>query len=884
MPWRVLRALSNLVRRRQRDRELDDEIASYVSLLADEQLAEGASPEAAHRAARLELGSADAVKEAVRDVRSGGSVEQLARDVGYGIRVLRRSPAFTAFTLLTFALGVGGVTIIFTLVNAVLLEPLPYPDSDRLVMVMEKDIHDASGRGFSVAAPNFLDWQRQDSLFESMALYEYLGFNLSGEGEPKQVGGLRVTSGLFDALQIPPLLGRPLLPADDSLANGKVVVISYGLWQRRYGSDPGIVGRSIRLNGEPWRVVGVMPRGFAFTSRGQQVFVPIQLNEEDQGRASHSFLSIARLKRGVTVAAADAELRSIGDRLRAEYPEANANETATVYPMRDLWVDDTAETLRALMVAVTLVLVIAAANVAGLMVARGAARRREMATRLALGGTRGRVLRQLVTESVLLSLGGAVLGLLLAVIGVRQLVAIFPQNLRSVPFREIQSAQVDGVVLGLAVTVAVVAGLLAGVPSALSVMPGELSAVLRDGEVHGATSRRGHRLRGFLVGLEITLAVVVLTGAGLLIHSMRRLHQVVPGLDPDNVMLLSMELPQPDFYGPAVRTSYCADLQRTAGALPGVVSVSAVSHVPFSGANAGRSFVREGAPDPGTDLPSASWGVVCPGYFGTMGIPLVAGRDFTAADRTGAPPVVVINQRMERVYFPGQHAVGKRLKLGRFDSPSPWMTVVGVVGDVHHVDLGRDAEPYMYAPYQQAAWPGMSVVVRTAHRPTDLARSVRQALMTVAPDQPVDEAELMQTVLDRSLGPVRFPMLLFAVFGAVALLLAVVGIFGVAAQSVLQRRRELGIRMALGAGAGEIYRLVLVQALRPVGLGLLAGVAGAMATSRLLEGLLFGIRPNDPATVVSGAVLLGVAALLACLLPAHGATQVDPALVLRADG
>lgn len=886
MLHRIRHAVARWLRRGDHEKDLELELAAYESMLVDEQKAAGVTTDSARRVARLSVGSRDSIKEAVRDVRMGVSLERLLRDVLYAARSLRRSPTYSGFTLLTFGLAIGGLTIILSLVNEVLLKPLPYPNSDRLVALMEKGVDDgARNSGFVVSAPNFLDWERQDTLIQSMGLYEYLSFNLTGEGDPEQVGGLRVTSGLFDAIGIPPMLGRPLLPADDSLANGRVVVLSYRLWQRRYGADSGILGRSIQLNGEAWQVVGVMPSGFAFTSRGQQVFVPIQFNPDDQGRASHSFLAVGRLKDGVSVAEADAELHVIGDRLRQQYPEDNARETATAFPLSSLWVYDVTQTLRVLMVAVLLVLLIAAANVTGLTVARGNARRRELAARLALGGSRWLVLREQIVESLVLALGGAALGLAIAGIGVRELVAIFPQNLRSVPFRDITAVSVDLRVALIVAGVAVLVGLASGLMSSLSVMPANLASVLGDGSSRGATSRRGNRVRSMLVGLEVALAVVVLAGAGLLVASMRKLHQVAPGLQPDGVITLQLALPQKNFYGPAERLTFCDDLRREAGALPGVTAVSAVSHLPFSGANAGRSFIAEGQPlpDPGNQ-PYADWGVVCPGYLTAVGIPLVAGRDFTAADRDGASPVIIINQKAAEKFFPGNDAVGKRVKLGNPDSDAPWMTIVGVAGDVHHSGLQRDAQPYFYAPYQQSAWPQMTVVVRSARSGSEIGNSVKQTLRRIAPDQPVSDPVFFSEVLDRSLGQVRFPMLLFAGFGLMVLLLAGLGIFGVAMHAVQQRRRELGIRIALGARNGSVLSTVLSQALRPVGLGVVAGLLGARAATQLLTGSLYGVTPGDPLIILTGAAVLGGAALLASLWPAYRATRVDPATVLRSEG
>ena len=873
------RALRNLFRRSAVDRELDEELAAYEDLLAAEKEAAGASPAEARRQARLSLEGSDAVKDAVRDSRSGASLELLGRDVHYAFRTFRRSPGFAGFTLLTFAVTIGGLTVIFSLVNALLLEPLLYPRSDRLVMVLEA-YGDSPTSGTLVAAPNYLDWRARNRVFSGMALYEYLGVNLADGAEPEQVGAIRVTGGVFDLLGVAPMLGRGLQPTDDTPGT-RVVVLSHGTWQRRYGGDSSLVGKTIQINGEASLVVGVMPKGFAFPSTNQQVWLPINLNPEDQGRASHSFWALARLSDGVSLEQARAEMRGIGDQLARDYPADNTGETVTVFPMRDHWVQDTRSVFRTLLAAVGLVLLIASANIASLQVARHAARRREIAARLALGASRMRIVRQLVTESWVLSLGGAVLGLLFAGAGIRALMTLVPPWLLNLPFRDLSTVSLDATVVGATLFAALLAGLLTGVAPALTALPDDPAELLHDAGARSTATRHSRRLKSVLVGVEVALAVVVLAGAGLLIESIRRLQQVAPGLEPANMLVLGITLPQEDFYGFAERTGFCTSVEREVRAVPGVVSVSAVSHLPLSGANAGRSFVLEGAPDPGpANLPGASFGVVCPGYFRTMGIPLLSGSDFTAVHRAGTPPVAIVNQTFARRWFPGVDPVGRRIKLGRFESTGPWITIIGVAGDVRHHGLASAADPYLYAPYLQAAWPEMRVLVKTAG-PGIAAGPVRDALRRAAPSDAIGEITTMDGVVKGSLGHLRFPTILFSIFAAMALALAGLGCFGVASQSVVQRRRELGIRIALGARTGQVYRLVLYHAMVPVVLGVGAGIAGAVAFTRVLRGLLYEIAPGDPMMLLLAAVLLAMVAMAASLLPARRAGKMDPALVLR---
>lgn len=863
------------------DSELDDEIDSYLDLLTAEKVRGGMSPEAARRAAKLELEGADHVKEAVRDVRRGAGLERIARDIRFGIRTLRRTPAFTSFTVLTFALAIGGLTTIFTLVNAVLLKPLPYPESDRLVTLME-DYRSTVTGGFPVAAPNFRDWEQQATSFDGMAMWESMGFNLSGDSDPEQVPGLRTTHRLFEVLATKPILGRGLVADDDAGSNGKVVVLSWGLWQRRFGGDSAIVGRTIRMNQEPWQVVGVMPKGFAFPTARHAVWTPIALTEGDQGRGAHSFLTVARLRDGVSFEQAREEMRTIGGRLAAQYPESSPDETVMSLRLRDQWLGQTRSTLMALMVAVVLVVLIAASNVASLLVARGHARRRELAARMALGGSRGRIMSQILTESVLLATAGAIVGLSLATASIRALVAILPPGMRYVPYRDLTAVSVDLNVFLVIAMVAVLAGIAAGLAPALTVLPSEPAEVLRDSEGRSSTGRHGRRLKEALVSVEVGLAVVVLVSASLLVTSIRKLIGVDPGLDPANVVTMDMSLPQADPYGPATRTDYCDQVATQVGGVPGVNLASAVSLLPLRGSGASRSFLIEGDPDPGTRPPWGQYGVICPGYFRALGIPL-QGRDFTTDDRNTTGGVVIINEVMRERYFKGRDPIGMRITQGNPDDPTGWKTIVGVAGNVRHFGLRGDIPPYFYAPYPQAAWPSMTIVAKLSAPGAAGGRTIRDALARFEPEAPVSDPVMMGQVVDDSLGHLRFPLALFSIFAALAVALAATGIFGIASQSVQQRRRELGIRRALGAKAGQLYRMVVGQAMVPVVLGVGLGLVGAFAGTRVIQGLLYGVGPTNLPTFAIVAVVLCLVAVFASVVPARRAAHVDPATVLRED-
>ena len=814
-------------------------------------------------------------------------MQSLVSDLRYAFRILLNSPSFTVIAVLTLALGIGANTAIFSVINAVLLKPLPFPDPDRLVLVWENNIHEPN-RTNIVSAPNFLDWQKQNHVFESIAIFDSAGkgYNLSEGKEPERVSGVRVSAGFFDVLGIKPLLGRTFFPEEEILGKNYEVVLSYGLWQRRYGGDPGIIGKTIKVDGESYTAVGVMPREFRFQfwSNLRQLWVPVGYTEGDRGRGSHSFVSIARLKSGVTVAQARAEMDTIGRGLQQQYPRDNAGESATVAAMSDYQIRDLRPTLLALFAVVGFVLTIACVNVANLMLARSAARRKEFAIRNALGAGRFRIVRQLLTESVLLAMTGGIAGLFVASLGLRLLDLILPGRLMFIAFRPLDSIPMDGRVFGFSLLLSCLTGMLFGLVPALSAHRSDLNEPLKEGGGRGATQGGGRQLRNFLVTCEVALALVVLAGAGLMVESMARLLGVDPGFNPKNVLTLHMSLPQKNtYYGPPEHARFCQDLAVQVGTLPGVASVSGISHLPMQG-NAGRGFVIEGQADPGPEhQPGAGYSVACPGYFRTLDVPLLEGREFTDEDTVSAPGVIVINQTMARRYWPKEDPVGKRIKIGYFDSHEPWLTVVGVVGDVRHWGLDREVRPEFFRPYTQAAWPVMTIVVRTALAPASFTRPVKQALADIEPEQPVSDTSTLEEVVRDSVGSRRFPMLLLSAFAFLALGLAAVGITGVVSYAVTQRTHEIGIRLALGAQPRDVLRLIVGGSMAWALAGVVLGIAGAAGVTRFLSELLYGVRPTDPMVFCAVSLILTGVALLASYIPARRSMQVDPIVALRCE-
>jgi putative ABC transport system permease protein len=814
-------------------------------------------------------------------------METLWQDLRYGARMLVKNPGFTLIAIVTLALGIGANTTIFSVINSLLLKPIPFPDADRLALIWKSQANDPNDRNIT-SAPNYWDWQRQNDVFEKMAILDSAGkgYNLSGGSEPERVSGVRVSSGFFDVLGVKPRLGRAFLPEEEQPGKHQVVIISDGLWRNRYNSDPAIIGKTVKVESEDHTVVGVMPPDFEFQlySPIRQLWVPVAYTKGDQDRGSNSFLCLARLKPGVTMEQARARMNVIGLALAQQYPQDNIGSTVRIDSVIGFGTEDQRKTLLTLLGVAAFVLLIACVNVANLLMARGAARQREFAIRAALGSSRLRTIRQLLTESLLMAFAGGLAGMLVAVWSSSLLLKVLPGNLTAIPFQSINKANglsIDYKVLAFTWGITCLTGIIFGLAPALIFSKRNVNEFLQEGS--RGTTGGGARLRQGLVILEVALALVVLTGAGLMIQSMARLLNVTPGFDPHNVLMLGMSLPQENtFYGPPGHPEFARNLQQYVGSIPGVISVSAVSHTPIGGGNAGRGFVIEGRPDPGSEnQPGAKYTIACPNYFQTMGIKQVSGREFTEKDSLTAPGVIVINEAMAKRYWPDEDPLGRRIKIGFSNSDAPWLTVVGVTQDVKQGGLDQNPRPEFFRPYNQAAWPVMTVVVRTASSPRAFITPIKQALAKFEPDRAASGIRTMDEAIYDSMGSRRFPMMLLVAFSLVALTLAAVGISGVVAFSVSQRTREIGIRMALGAQKGSVLMLVLKRSMVAALVGVAVGLVGSLALTRFLAGLLFEVKPMDPVVLGIVAMVLTIVAFVACYLPARRATKVDPMIALR---
>lgn len=808
-------------------------------------------------------------------------MQTLLQDLRYGFRMLLNRPGFTLIAMMSLGLGLGANTAIFSLIDAVLLRPLPFPEAERLVMVWE----DATSVGFPRNTPapaNYADWKAQNEVFEDMAAIDWRSLSLAEDGEPEQAEAQGVTANFFSLLGVAPVLGRVFTPEEDQPGRDAVAVLSHGLWQRRFGGDPAVVGREILLDGQKRTVIGVMPPWGRFLSQDTDLWLPMAFTPQQlANRGGHYLTVVARMKRGVTLEQARADIASITARIRQDHPREASNLGSVVISLREQLTGNVRPALIVLLVAVGFVLLIACANIANLLLARGAARRREIAVRTALGAGRGRIVRQLLTESVLLAAAGGVLGLLVAWLSFSFLRQIVPENMTAHA-----GVRIDAGVFGFTVLLSLLTGIIFGLAPALQAAKVDLNEALKQGGGRAGSGAGSQRLRSVLVVAEIALALVLLVGAGLLIQTFLKLRALDIGVTPEKVLTMRTPLSRSKYGELAKRTAFYEQVLERVRALPGVVSAGYATAVPLTWKGGTNGFTVEGRePGPGQDANSRQASV---GYMETLGVRLRQGRFFNDRDDAQALPVGIINETMARQYWSSdENAAGKRFKVGGPDSPAPWVTVVGVIQDIKEMGLEAPPKAAMFFPYRQQPdrlWNmPRDLVVRTEGDPLNVSEAVRQAIWSIDPAQPVTRIRTMDDIVSGEVAERRIGMTLLAAFAALALLLASLGIYGVLSYAVTQRRQEIGIRMALGADRRAVLRMVMKDGLRLAAAGATIGLGASYALTRLMAGLLFGVSASDPATIAGVTLLLAGVALLACYIPARRATRVDPMSALRCE-
>lgn len=815
-----------------------------------------------------------------RHGRSGTLLDTMVQDARYGIRTLARTPAFTMAAVVALALGIGANAAIFSVVDAVILRPLPYENPDRLTVIL----HDGDG---PVSPANFVDWRDQSRSFESMGAAEYWTPNMTGVDEPEKLRALHVTPSIFPMMGAAPLIGRTFLAEEGESGAEHEVVLGYSLWQRRFGGDPRIVGESITLDGARYTVVGVMPRDFKFApfwATKAELWAPLVVDAA-KGREASSLRIFARLAPGVSIRQAQAEMATVTARLEREYP--GTNRDITVQSLKEKVVGDIRPALLVELGAVSFVLLIACANVAHMLLARAAARRKELALRTALGASRARVMRQLLIESLLLSLLGGGAGLLLALAGIRALVTLAPAGIP-----RIETIGLDARALLFLLTISLLAGVGFGLVPALRASATDLNDALKEGGRGSTEGIRRNRFRSVLMASEFALALMLLVGAGLMIRSFIALRAIDPGFDPHNLLTMVVPVAGSREAAPERRAIFYEELLQRVRSIPGVVSASAINHLPLAGDEWGRTFRVEGRPmEHRGDAPAATYRVIFPGYFRTMDIPLLRGRDVAESDDLDAPAVVVVNEFLASRYWPGEDPIGKRITLDDPERDSvSWLTVVGVVKNAVRSEWAASEHEEIYLPFLQnrsylegsgAHVAYQTLVVRTSGEASALAPAVRNAVWSLDSNLPVSEVQTMDAVVARSTAQPRFNLLLLATFAAVALVLAAVGIYGVMSYSVSRRTHEIGLRMALGAQPGDVLRVVVGQAMALATIGACVGLVGALALGRFMSSFLYGVQPSDPLTFLAMSAILGAVALAASYIPARRATRIDPLHALR---
>jgi putative ABC transport system permease protein len=865
-----------LWRRQRREEELEEEIQAHLEMAKRDRMERGQTAEEAQEYARREFGNVGLVKEVTRETWGWTGLERLGQDLYHGARVLKKNPGFTLTAMITLALGIGANTAIFSIINAVLLRPPALNEPNRLARLYQGNYNNNSLRE-SVSGPNFQDCKNQSRLFESLAAYGNRSANVTGDDGPERVFLTAVSADYFKVLKVEPVLGRAFLPEEDKPGAPRVVVLSYGYWQRRFGADPNIVGKTLTLDGYNFTIIGVMPREAQLSSE-TQFWRLLGIDYAAENRGNQYLKVIGRLKPGVSWPQVQAEMDTLVESIAKAYPQLNAGWRLVVTPIMEEVVGPIRPTLLALLGAVGFVLLITCANVASLLLARAASREKEFAVRAALGASRWRLIRQLGVESMLLAIVGGAFALLLAPWATRALVAL------SAGIPRAKEIGVDHRVLGFTLAVSLLTGLIFGLFPALQISKPDLNESLKDGG-RGAVGFGRYRLRSLLVVSEVALSMVLLVGAGLTIKSFRRLLAVDPGFTPERVLSMQLSLPRQRYPQPAQQAAFSAQLVRELAATPDVESVGVIANRPFSNSQWSYAFVIEGRPPlPAGQVTVADYNSATPDYFHTLSIPLLKGRVFTEQDSGQSPAVAVISEAMARRFWPGEDPVGQRLFIDD-GGPNP-RQIVGVVGDVKHYGLERGAKPTVYLPFMQNPYRYMTLMVRASGDASNVAGAVTRRIRELEKDTPIDTVITMSQLVSNSVAPRRFLTLLLAIFAASALLLAMIGVYGVMSYAVERRTHEIGIRMALGARSSDVLRLVIRQGMTLAVAGVAIGTLFAFAMAKLIttsSGILFQVEPTDWSTYVLIALLLPAVALMPCLITARRAAKVDPLVALRCE-
>lgn len=885
MNWlgEFLRRVVMLFRREQFDHDMDDEMRVHLELREKEYAQNGFSPEEAHMAARKNFGNALAIREVSHDSWGWSWLEHFAQDLRFAFRMFAKNPGFTAVAILTLALGIGANTAIFSVVYGVLLQPLPYKDASRLVVLNETTPKVGT---VSVSYPNFLDWRAQSHDFSQMAAVHDVGFSLAGVTQPENISGEAVSPNFLSMIGVRPFLGRDFEASEEKPGTPPVLLLSYELWQSHMGSNRNAIGRTITLDGRSFTIVGVLPPNFRSLDK-TDVMLPIGVwatnnSEEANDRGDRGdMIVIGRLAPNITFAQARVEMEGIAARLAKEYPASNDQFGVALQSIRDSFAGDARPAILVLFGAVMFVLLIACANVANLFLVRGAARTKEIALRMAFGASRNRIIRQMLTESLVLALLGGVLGVALAIAGIRGITRLIPMDMLSGA-----TVNLNGAVLLFAAGIVVLAAFIFGLAPAMHSTRPDVQAELKEGGRTASASAAQNKLRGALATAEISLALILLVGAGLMMKSLYKLMSVNPGFRPDRVLNMEMDLRTQQYSkDPAILNFWQQVLDRVR-ALPGVESAATGTVVPLTGSHSRGDITVEGMalPTPG-NFPHPDYHDVSPGFISTLGIPLLHGRTFADTDKQGAPLVGMVNARLAGQYWPNDNPIGKRFMFGHPDltgkKPPKWITVVGVVGDMKLYGLANPSRLEVYVSSLQSPGNDMNLMVKSRIDPTALTLAIRGTVASIDKDQPIFAISTMNQLVSDSLGTRRITLILLGAFSGLALVLAGIGIYGVISYSVAQRTHEIGIRMALGAQHRNVLRMILRQGVKIAVAGVAIGVIVSLGLTQLMSSLLFSVSASDPLTFAGVAILLVLVAMLACYIPARRALRVDPMVALR---